>query len=150
MDDVVFEAKPKLDKSRASSCSTYSSALREANRKSRRKPIKLHILPGFPCCCRSGGITHSRPSHTASLLAHLRKTLASRGGTPHLCSPPAMFSQSLHESSPSAMKSPSFSTMSRRHVGTSSCGPAILNVRICAASNYFSGDFVCFGPSVCP
>lgn len=61
---------------------------------------------------------------------HLRKICASRGGMAHLCNPPVMFSQNLCASSQSMMKSPSFSTISRRHEGTRSCGPAILKARI--------------------
>ena len=77
--------------------------------------------------------------HQISHAAHLCKTCARRAGTLHLCSPPAILSQSLQESSPSAIKSPSFSTMSRRHVGTSSCGPAILKARICGSRRVVCG-----------
>lgn len=67
---------------------------------------------------------------SVSFAPYLRRIRASCGGIVHLCNPPAMFIHSLCESSPSAIKSPSFSITSRRHVGISSCRPSILNARI--------------------
>lgn len=93
---------------------------------------EYHISPS----CTEGRYIYIYTSHFSyfGVTTHFRKTFARHGGTFHLCSPPAMLSQSLHESSPSAIKSPSFSTMSRRHVGTSSFGPVILKARICRSN----------------
>lgn len=86
----------------------------------------------FPLLSLHLGSLVLHPSH-----AHLRKTCARGSGMLHRCSPRAMLSQSLRDSSPSVMKSPSFSTTSRRHVGTSRCGPSILKARICASEDRF-------------
>lgn len=73
-----------------------------------------------------------------SLAPHPLKTLANRGGKVHRCNPSVMLSQSRLASSPSVMKSPSFSTTSRRRMGTRSCSPAILNARICRPRKYWT------------